>query len=272
MEFYVRNIKRVKSQKNFAIFVLKEKNSVFNLLVLIQVTVTFKNKKMTYMKNILILFILLFLSCNEKKEEQKSERDINKITETNIKVKLHSDFSKSAKLFAKDVLKENIRIHTFDISNLKKPNHLKIFKNDGLKKMIAYSNINFPKKSKPSYYEHFTLFVATYENQEKAKKTFEKIKSYSEHRISESRDLEKELSECVKSLNIGAKPGGMITQKGKQIFSLVETCRNTPIGGKWIDYENKFINYLIEKGEEIEVLNANCGDNKYEIEKRTASR
>ena len=220
------------------------------------------------------MIILIFLSCNEKNKEQKFENNqkkpIKTETKTDNKVKLDSDFSESAELFAKEILKENIRTHTFDLSNLKETKHLKIFKNDGLEKIIAYSNKNYPKNSKPSYYEHFILFVATYENNEKAKRTFEKIKSYTEHSIIGINKLKQELSERVKSLTIGAKPGGLILQKGKQIFSLVETCRNTPIGGKWLDYENKFINYLVKKGEKIEVLNADCGDNKYEIEKRIA--
>lgn len=73
------------------------------------------------------------------------------------------------------------------------------------------------------------------------------------------------------SLNVGAKPGGMITQIGKQIFSLVETCRDTPIGGNWINYERKFIKYLTKSGdEEFEVLNSNCGMGYYRVEKRKA--
>jgi len=30
-----------------------------------------------------------------------------------------------------------------------------------------------------------------------------------------------------------SKPGGFILQKGNWLFSLVETCRDTPIGGTW---------------------------------------
>jgi len=82
---------------------------------------------------------------------------------------------------------------------------------------------------------------------------------------------QKKFVQRIKALNIGAKPGGMIIQKGKQIFSLVETCRGTPNGGSWNEYETKFINYLAEK-EEFKVLNSNCGNDRYQIETRKANR
>ncbi len=71
----------------------------------------------------------------------------------------------------------------------------------------------------------------------------------------------------------GAKPGGMITQIGKQIFSLVETCREAPFGRNWIEYETRFIKYLTRsESEEFEVLNSDCGNDKYEIKRIKASR
>ena len=223
---------------------------------------------MTIRKNILTLIIFLLFACNSKTEKQEAESK----TETKVELELDSDYSKSAELFAKDVLKENIRIHSFDLTNSENPEHLRIFQSDGLKKIVAYSNKNYPKNSDPNYYEHFTLFVATYNNQENAEKTFERIKSDSKYRLSEWNKLETELSERVRSLNIGAKPGGLITQRGKQILSLVETCRETPIGRTWENYENKFIGFLTTNGEEIEVLNSDCGMDRYNIKKIKASR
>lgn len=227
-------------------------------------------------KSILAILILLLLSCSGKKEKPKTELQSEPIIESKSEIKteleLGKNYSKSAKLFAQEILKENIRVHSFDLANSENPKHLKIFENYGLDKIEAYSNKNYPKNSNPNYYEHFTLIIASYNGQENAEKTFARIKSDSKYGLSEWNELEKELSERVRSLNIGAKPGGMITQKGKQIFSLVETCGEIPIGGKWIDYENKFIGFLTKIGEEIEVLNANCGMDRYIIEKRKASR
>ena len=218
--------------------------------------------------------ILLLCSCNGKQEKQETLQKSEPIIESKPKMKseLDNDYSKSAELFAKEVLNENIRTHEFDLTNLENPKHLRIFKSDGLKKIVAYSNKNYPKKSEPNYYEHFILFVANFKNQESAEKTFDRIKSDSKYGLSEWRELESELSERVRSLNIGAKPGGIITQNGKQIFSLVETCRETPIGGTWKDYENKFMGFIAKNGEEIEVLNSDCGMDRYRIEKRKASR
>ena len=217
---------------------------------------------------------MLLCSCNGKPEKQETVQKSEQIIESKpeIKSELDNDYSKSAEFFAKEVLNENIRIHKFDLTNSEKPKHLGIFQSDGLEKIVAYSNKNYPKNPELNYYEHFTLFVATFKNQENAEKTFDRIKSDSKYRPSEWNELETELSERVRSLNIGAKPGGMITQRGKQVLSLVETCRETPIGGKWRDYENKFIGFLTKSGEEIEVLNSDCGMDRYKIEKIKARK
>ncbi|EZH75894.1 hypothetical protein ATO12_03630 [Aquimarina atlantica] len=221
--------------------------------------------------------ILLLCSCNKKTEKQKPEQNSESIiieskSELKTESELDTDYSLFAELFAKEVLKENIRTQEFDVTKLEKPNHLLIFKSDGLEKIVAYSSKNYPQKSEPNYYEHFILFVATFDNQKNAKNTFDRIKSDSKYGLMEWNGLEKELSERVRSLNVGAKSGGMITQIGKQVFSLVETCRETPIGGTWKDYENKFIGFITKNEEEIEVLNSHCGMDRYKIEKIKASR
>lgn len=221
--------------------------------------------------------ILLFCSCNQKAEKQKTEQNSEPNIESNAELKaeseLDTDYSTSAELFAKDVLKENLRKHTFEIADLEKPVHAQIFYNVGLQKIEAYSNKNYPKNSEPNYYEHFTLFVATYNSEINALKTFELIKECTKKQLNEIERAEKEFLLRIDALNIGVKPGGMIVQSGKQIFSLVETCRETPIGGTWKDYEDKFIGYIVKNREEIEVLNSDCGKmTNYIIEKRKASR
>ena len=223
---------------------------------------------------ILIIIILLFCSCKEKSENQKTEQKSKPKTESKAELKseLDSDYSISAELFAKYVLKENLRKHTFNATDLNKPKHIEIFDNVGLKNIIAYSNKNYPKNSEPNYYEHFTLFVANYQSELNALKTFALIKMTSKEKPAEYQLAQKKFTERVKALNIGAKPGGMIVQSGKQIFSLVETCRETPIGGTWKDYEDKFIVFIVKNGEEIEILNSDCGMDRYRIEKRKASR
>ncbi len=220
--------------------------------------------------------ILLLCSCNGKKENQESEPKSEPIIESKTEIKpkseLNTDYSKSAELFAQEILKENIRVHLFDLTNSKNPKYLRTFQSDGLDKIVAYSNKKYPKKTEPNYYEHFTLFVVTYQNSKSAQKSFDQLKLDSKYGFTDLKDLSGDIAERVRVLTIGAKPGGLITQNGKQVFSLVETCRETPIGGNWIDYENKFIGFITESGEEIEALNANCGMDRYKIEKRKASR
>lgn len=221
--------------------------------------------------------ILLFCSCKEKSENQKTEQKSESNTESKDELKtesgLDTDYSISVEIFAIDVLKENLRKYTFDATDLNKPKHIEIFDNVGLKNIIAYSNKNYPKNSEPSYYEHFTLFVANYQSELNALKTFALIEMTSKENPAEYLLAQKKFSERIKALNIGTKPGGMIVQSGKQIFSLVKTCRETPIGGTWNDYEKKFIKCLTKRDDkEFKVLNSNCGMNKYELKTIKASR
>tara|TARA_R110002012_G_scaffold73826_1_gene187767 strand:- start:356 stop:1081 length:726 start_codon:yes stop_codon:yes gene_type:complete len=237
---------------------------------------------------ILFLTLLLFYSCNEKKDaikvnaktdivskKEKSEKktEIDTVIKLAKSQKSNTDYSNKAELFANEVLEENIRTHVFDIADVNKPMHTEIFENVGLLKIDAYSNENYPEKVEPNRYEHFTLFVATYGDEINALKNFALIKMASKKQPAEYLLTNKKFVRRIKALNIGAKPGGMIIQKGKQIFSLVETCRRVPINGNWNDYENKLITHLAdEDGEEFQVLNSNCGDSYYRIETRKAIR
>lgn len=226
-------------------------------------------------------------SCGEKNEKHTEKKKSEKTREINptekklesekspvqmVKAKSKADYLNNAKIFAEHVLDTNLRIHQFDIADTNKPEHTEIFHNIGLVKINAYSNKNYPEKVKPNRYEHFTLFVATYGDEINALKTFALIKMASKDKPAEYLLANKNFLKKIKAINIGTKPGGMIVQKGKQIFSLVETCRQTPINGTWLDYENKLIKYLADKdGEEFQVLNSNYGDNYYRIETRIAS-
>ena len=133
--------------------------------------------------------ILFFCSCKEKSENQKTEQKSESSTESKTEIKteseLDTDYSISAELFAKDVLKEKLRKHTFNATDLNKPKHIEIFDNVGLKNIIAYSNKNYPKNSEPNYYEHFTLFVANYQSELNALKTFALIEMTSKENPAE---------------------------------------------------------------------------------------
>lgn len=216
------------------------------------------------------MLTILVCSCNEKAKNNILEPKLDQVKDSKAKseTKQDIDLTISAELFAKEVLKENLRKHIFEVKDLNRPKHTEIFDNIGLKNIIAYSNSNYPQKSEPNRYEHFTFFVANYQSELNALKTFALIKMTSKENLPEYQLAQKKFVQRVKSLNIGAKPGGMIIQSGKHIFSLVETCREVPIGKTWIDYENKFIEFLVENEKEIEILNSDCGMDRYEIEVR----
>lgn len=214
-----------------------------------------------------LLIILHLSSCGEEVRNQDVEPKLESKIEFKQEVKSEDDFLESAHLFVNEILNENIRIHTFGVSDHEYPEHLRIFQNNGLIELIAYSSKNYPKKVLPNKYEYFILFVGVYNNPEISQVVFDRIKSDSKYGLAEGQELNVDVLARVSALNIGAKSGGIIVLRGKHIFSLVKTCRGVPNGGKWKDYENKFLGSLGESGEEVEILNANCGNNKYEIKR-----
>lgn len=231
------------------------------------------------MKSITIIFASLFLliSCKEiekkeviKVEPQTEIADIENSAEIIEPEKINGqviNFSKSVESFIEKVLRENQRKHEFEIIN-SGIQHLDIFEKTGLHEIVAFSDKRYPKRIEPNYYEHFTLFALKYDDVMTAKKSYNEIKKISQIGKEEFENLSDEEKQRIRRIEGATKPGGMICQKGKYIFSLVETCRNTPIGGKWKEYENLFLSFITEVDEEIMILNANCGQIKYIEEKR----
>ncbi|AFM04392.1 hypothetical protein Fleli_2008 [Bernardetia litoralis DSM 6794] len=68
-----------------------------------------------------------------------------------------------------------------------------------------------------------------------------------------------------------AKGGLMALQKENLIIFLLKSCQNPPVPLKWKQYEQLFLEFILEENEEIEVLNTACGDMKFykEIRRRT---
>lgn len=227
---------------------------------------------MTVHRNTIILLILILFACKEKNEKQETDvvSTVVSISSTELKIEAIPNTAslKSVALFAKAVLKENIRIQVFDTTNLESIAYLDVFNSENLENIIAYSNKNYPKNVEPNHYEHFTLFVASYIDEVAAQKVYNQILKESTYGFSNLDELSDVLVERVKSLSIVAKAGGIITKKGRYIFSLVETCREAPMGKDWMDYENMFLGYIRESGKHMEILNANCGMDRFLIEKR----
>ena len=221
---------------------------------------------------------MILVSCREiekKNEEVKIEPQteiVNKQISSEIikpgKSKNEKvDFSKTIEPFIEKVLKENQRRHNFPIDN-SEIQHLEIFEKNGLQEILAFSDKRYPKRIEPNYYEHFILFVLKYDNHLSAKNSYEKIKEIFQFESGDYKKLSKEKKKRIRRIEVSTKPGGMICYKANHVFSLVKTCRETPIGGKWEGYENLFLSFITEPEEEILILNANCGQMEYKEERR----
>ena len=173
-----------------------------------------------------------------------------------------------ARKFVERVLNENMRTHSYPPSS-ERLEHFNLFSKDGLQEILAFSNMEYPQSAEPSHYEHFTLFCYRYSDAEKAENSFHQLAELIQIDLSSSDSINPATKRLAERVIAQSKPGGLIVQKDTWIFSLVETCRNTPIGGTWMEYENLFIDYLLEtSGNSIRALNADCGKMKYELELR----
>ena len=99
-------------------------------------------------------------------------------------------------------------------------------------------------------------------------KSFNNIKANSKYGWYDSENLTNELKTRVRRLSQYAKYGGMIIPRNNQIFSLVKTCRQVLGVKDWF-----LINHAIaEENETIEILNANCGYDRFHLEIRKVSK
>ena len=169
--------------------------------------------------------------------------------------------------FLHHVLKGNQRTHKIDPTQTEII-HIGTFPKEGLEKVIAYSDKRYPKRIEPNYYEHFTLFALEYEDEAKALRAFATFRRLVDNMGEKMKKMEGVERKKLIHLETISKSGAMICQQGKYLFFLVETCRDTPIGGTWEECEAIFLSYITKPGETITVLNANCGGMRYRVEER----
>ncbi|NLD50688.1 MAG: hypothetical protein GX660_26400 [Clostridiaceae bacterium] len=217
----------------------------------------------------MILLLFLCTSCNIKldKSGDESFKKESVINDTKIShIEDSIDYFKRVNEFAFKVLGDKLRIHEFtDLHNV--PSHLNIFPTEGLVKIAAFSNKDYPERIEPYYYEHFTLFCIEYKSTLDAELSFKGLTKLALYDLKTLDSLDSLTAEKVKLLIVESKPGGFIFQKGNWLFSLVETCRDTPIGGTWADYESLLISFFADNyNDSVTVLDADCGNMKY-IEK-----
>ena len=117
------------------------------------------------------------------------------------------------------------------------------------------------------------MVVFTYLNSKAAERSFDELVENSRYGIRDLQNLDEQQAKKAKAMAIYAKYGGLIVQQENLVLALIETCRSTPIGGTWINYEEMFLRYISTSRTELKVLNADCGMDKFILEyRKTKSR
>jgi hypothetical protein len=224
----------------------------------------------------LLVIFLTILSCNQKTESKKAPEiqnnidsiKVNKPSKTTLTKVNNSQTNPRFEDFAKKILGNNLRKHDFKylIENYKLYDLLPI---DGLQDMVAFSDINYPKNSDPKYFQHFTLICYEYSTINQALNNFNTFYLTSQLNLNETDSIDESYIKKAKRIIGASKSGGLIVQQSNWIFHLVESCRDTPLGGSWIEYENEFLSFLKNKDDKfITILNADCGVLDYKKEDR----
>lgn len=213
--------------------------------------------------------LLLAISCTQKVD--RTEKDaLNETEETTKELKADTNsYLPKHEEFVQHILNDRVRKHGFEyvVENCR---HHELFPVDGLQEIVAFSDKNYPKNISPTDYEHFILFCFKYSTTNQAKLNFDNFHLLTQLDTTKYDAVEQSLIEKHEKIKLASKPGGLIVQKNEWIYSLVETCRETPIGGNWVDYENLFLSYIgNNQKDSLTVLNADCGRLEYKNERRT---
>ena len=189
----------------------------------------------------------------------------------------NNDLAESVLNFSKSVLKEDLSVDVhkrvptwyWDIQMIFEADD---FKSDHFNTFTSYSNKEHFDKPIDRNYEGIILFAATYKDIPSAKHAFEVLKTRTQIRMEEINGQAGLRVEQVRIFEKIRDSGGLLTQKGKYVFYLVESCEKPPVGKNWNDYENLFLSFITAKNEEIEVINADCEKDEFIVQKLKASR
>ena len=209
------------------------------------------------------LILILFLSSCGMNKTGQMNRDNSK---SNI------DLEKVVLNFSRDILKDNLRVdvhervrtYYWDIQMIFEADD---FKSDHFNTFTTYSNKQRFYKPIDENYNGIILFAATYKDVPSAEHAFQVLKTRTQIRMS---DIEGQSGLRVEQVRIFERirdSGGLLTQKDKHVFYLVESCEKPPVCKNWNDYENLFLSFITEKKEEIEVINADCKKDIFLIQK-----
>lgn len=146
------------------------------------------------------------------------------------------------------------------------------FRSDHFNTYTTYSNMKGFDKSVDGDYGGVILFAATYKDIPSAQHAFQVLKTRVQIRMEE---LEGQAGLRVEQVRIFERirtSGGLFAQKDKYVYYLLESCEMPPVGASWNEYENLFLSFIAEKNEEIEVINADCEQDEFIVQKIIADR
>lgn len=214
------------------------------------------------------VFFLVVISCGLLACGMRSVHHVTHEEESKLSAQ---DPAQLARQFAKNLLQENLRERFHIRAETWYLEVQMIFETDGFLDYTSYSNTLYADKSRQNDYTGFLLFAARYESSESAQKSFQALKSSTQIRISELQGMSGILVEQVQIFEKMRKSGGLLAQKGKYVFYLLEHCEDPPTGDEWDDFEKLFLQAITNSDEKIEVINADCGVEKMEILKIKAT-
>ena len=149
--------------------------------------------------------------------------------------------------YALSQLDSNMAYIDIDPESEEKYHYTGTFKEEGLQNVRAYYNKKYSRDKYRSY-DHFILWIFDYDSKMNAKKAINGFIA----------GMETDTYETYHE----SKAGNYIIQIDNLIYSLVETCS----GGNYEQRELQ-LTEMVVGNKKARILNADCGDQKYEIVK-----
>lgn len=140
------------------------------------------------------------------------------------------------------------------------------WKSDRFSSFTTYSATQTVDQSGDGYYNDVLLFATPYKDEPSAQHAFAKLKEYAQIRYSDIEGQAGLLAEQVQILERIRESGGLFLQQGNYLFFLPESCDAPPVGKTWREYEQYFLRDIAPEKKKVEVLNANCGEDVFEVE------
>jgi hypothetical protein len=165
----------------------------------------------------ILSLLTVLISCT-----QNDRNDNKQVSETVFAVNVdtlatHANNQNLVKLrsdsFVRSILDTNTLDWTFRPNDNNTPKYVKLFKQDGIKTIYAYSNKEYPQKSKASSYEHFVLFLLEYQDKASAVSAFDRFTSDTENFDIDKKQVNDSTYERISHIYFLSKYGGLVGRK-----------------------------------------------------------